>query len=223
MQKSGTTCGLFGVAFLNVTRGWAVGRRGTILVTSDAGAHWRVQKSGTDKWLRAVAFPDATHGWAVGGQVSVGTDWFHWTRVILATTDGGAHWKLQKVPIRCNLSAVAFTDATHGWAVGCGWKMMNGVILATSDGGAHWKLQKSTSLNWQLHGVAFADTRHGWAVGGGVATPGTVLATSDGGIHWQAQTSRTDELLLGVAFPDATHGWAVGWGGTILATGSGGN
>jgi photosystem II stability/assembly factor-like uncharacterized protein len=101
--------------------------------------------------------------------------------------------------------------------------MMNGVILATSDGGAHWKLQKSTSLNWQLHGVAFADTRHGWAVGGGVATPGTVLATSDGGIHWQAQTSRTDELLLGVAFPDATHGWAVGWGGTILATGSGGN
>ena len=48
------------------THGWAVGSSGTIVATSDGGAHWQVQTSGTDADLSAVAFPDATHGWAVG-------------------------------------------------------------------------------------------------------------------------------------------------------------
>ena len=108
--------------------------------------------------------------------------------------------------------AVAFPDATHGWAVGEG-----GAILATSNGGATWSKQTSGTFA-TFWGVAFSDATHGWAVGEG----GRILATTNGGATWSAQTSGTSELLYDVAFSDATHGWAVGEGGTILATTDGG-
>ena len=77
---------------------------------------------------------------------------------ILATTDGGAHWKAQNsgsqgFSTTDILESVAFTDATHGWVVG-----MNGTILRTTDGGAHWNYQVS-GISDNLISVAFADAR----------------------------------------------------------------
>ena len=50
--------------------------------------------------------------------------------VTLATINGGATWKKQGSVSTARLSAVAFPDATHGWAVGD-----YGAILATTSGG----------------------------------------------------------------------------------------
>ena len=111
-----------------------------------------------------------------------------------------------------SLFAVAFPDATHGWAVGEG-----GAILVTTNGGATWSKQSSGTFA-TFWGVAFSDATHGWAVGEG----GLILATTNGGATWSARGSGTSELLYDVAFSDATHGWAVGEGGTILATTDGG-
>ena len=73
----------------------------------------------------AVAFPDARHGWAVG-----------WGGDILVTSDGGAHWRVQRDIVEdLFLSDVTFADARHGWIVG------GGFILATSDGGRRWHTQ----------------------------------------------------------------------------------
>ena len=55
-----------------------MGDYGTILTTSDGGAHWRAQSVGIDEQLSAIAFPDASHGWAVGSGGA-----------IIATTAGG--------------------------------------------------------------------------------------------------------------------------------------
>ena len=118
------------------------------------------------------------------------------------------HLERAELGDRRDLCGVAFTDATHGWAVG-----EDGTILATTDGGATWSAQ-SSGTSESLYDVAFTDATHGWAVGEG----GTILATSDGGATWSAQSSGSSTWLHGVAFSDATHGWAVGEGGTILAT-----
>jgi photosystem II stability/assembly factor-like uncharacterized protein len=37
---------------------------------------------------------------------------------MLATTDGGATWNVQSSGDSAFLTAVTFSDATHGWAVG---------------------------------------------------------------------------------------------------------
>jgi len=49
----------------------------------------------------------------------------------LPTAGGGATWSPQSSGSSAYLNAVAFSDATHGWAVGT-----DGTILATTSGGA---------------------------------------------------------------------------------------
>src|SRR5438093_10280191 len=57
---------LYSVYFINSTTGWAVGKRGVILATTDGGKTWIKQASGTSDNLSAVSFVNATTGWAVG-------------------------------------------------------------------------------------------------------------------------------------------------------------
>jgi hypothetical protein len=77
-QSSGTNNPLYGVSFVDVNTGWAVGDLGTILHTTDGGATWRRQSTSTLSSLVGVSFVDANTGNVVGLE---GT--------ILRTTTGG--------------------------------------------------------------------------------------------------------------------------------------
>jgi photosystem II stability/assembly factor-like uncharacterized protein len=123
-----------------------------------------------------------------------------------------APWVAQTSGTAQTLNAVAFADASSGWAVGAG-----GTIRHTANGGVKWTAQ-TTGTTQTLYGVAFADTSNGWAVGGS----GTILRTTNGGTSWSAVKSGTTQTLYGVAFADAANGWAVGNRGTILHTTNGG-
>jgi photosystem II stability/assembly factor-like uncharacterized protein len=98
----------------------AVGDRGHILFSDDAGASWTQAKVPTRQLLTAVSFADEKHGWAVGHDA-----------LILATSDGGETWTQQyenregEVP----LLDVWFENAQHGFATGA-----YGVLLETTDG-----------------------------------------------------------------------------------------
>ena len=204
---------LFSVSRADARHGWAVGRAEVIVATSDGGSSWTVQQQGTrDGCLLGVTATDVRHAWAVGyaGNRLRG--------LILATADGGRTWTRQYSGSDV-LSAVAFGDADHGWAVG------RTGILATSDGGAHWHMQQEVPSPRHLGAVAFSDARHGWAVGGtgqGVEQPGFVLATSDGGAHWRTQLAGTSNCLNDVSIVDARHGWIVGKDGVLYRTTDGG-
>ncbi|MEX2027312.1 MAG: YCF48-related protein, partial [Pirellulaceae bacterium] len=53
----------------------------------------------SDAELTSVCFVDADHGWVVGDR-----------GVILATSDGGRNWQLQRSPTACRLECVQFLD-----------------------------------------------------------------------------------------------------------------
>jgi photosystem II stability/assembly factor-like uncharacterized protein len=72
---------LFGVFFSDVSTATVVGSGGTILRTTDGGAHWIAQSSGTIQDLTGVFFTDTNTGPVVG-----------YGGTILHTSDGGAHW-----------------------------------------------------------------------------------------------------------------------------------
>jgi photosystem II stability/assembly factor-like uncharacterized protein len=210
-QDSGITDGtmLASVSFVDTTHGWAVGDVGTILRTSDGGAHWAPQASGVtaDDILLGVFFKDATHGWAVGTN---GT--------IVSTTNGGGTWTSRDSGITdgSGLSAVYFADTSHGWAVGDA-----GTVVRTTNGGATWTSQDSGITDGSnLYSVAFTDTGHGWAAGDN----GTIISTTNGGATWTSQDSGVTDgrFLRAIAFVDATHGWAAGDNGTVLSTTDGG-
>lgn len=159
-------------------------------------------------YLTGIQFVSAARGWAVSQDQ------------ILATTDGGQHWRVQRSG-QLNLTSVDFVSATTGWAVGAD------VLLATSDGGTHWAARPEPCL--PIRSVHFISPDDGFAVAGGrnvsdlgpevPETAGVVLATSDGGRSWQVLPAPADAQTI--CFSDPRIGW-LGAGGRLYHTTDGG-
>ena len=161
------------LAFADYHHGWAVlgAFPAVILRTQNGGRTWTRTIPTVAGQLNGIACTDSRHAWAVGTSQTGGHP------LVLATTDGGAHWRVQYAarPLGGELDAVTFADSRHGWAVG-----HDGLILATTDGGTHWTIQPTGLQGGVLHHVAFFDDMHGWAATGGYP----MLWTADGGRHW---------------------------------------
>jgi photosystem II stability/assembly factor-like uncharacterized protein len=157
---------LFSVSFSTEAKGWACGRWGTILHTSDGGKTWAAQHSGTDFTLTGIYFVNEVLGWAVGAE---GT--------ILHTGDGGRTWEKQKSPVPFYHGDVHFVSPLKGWIAS-----EETHILHTRDGGKSWSVQFQDNI-FRLKAISFADEQHGWAVG----EYGFTYGTRDGGETWTHQ------------------------------------
>ncbi len=210
---------LTGVACVDARHAWVCGRTGrhsVIIATADAGATWRVQYegAGASSDLSDVAFADSLHGWAVGDDG------------IVATSDGGVHWGVQKtVSAVTSLAAVSCTDAQRVWAGGSyGGGADNMILLATRDGGATWRTR-----TWPRYGAVYDLTTLGpslvWT-----ATGDRVMQSDDGGLTWRRTPVFEDAEVYALAFATPALGWAVGSElpadggrrGLVLATTDGG-
>jgi photosystem II stability/assembly factor-like uncharacterized protein len=193
---------LFSVYFVNQETGWASGKFGTIMNTSNGGATWKKQRSATQQNLYKIFFIGDKNGWAVGSE---GT--------ILYTEDGGKGWfkgwlkgwKKQNSGINVPIWSIYFIDKEYGWAVAG-----RNIILHTTDGGKTWNKQKA-NVDKSLGDVFFLDKNNGWIVGYEV-----ILNTTNGGNTWNVYPSGTRYGLVSLYFVDKNHGWAVGEHGSIL-------
>jgi photosystem II stability/assembly factor-like uncharacterized protein len=139
----------------------AVGQRGHVLFSDDAGKHWQQAEVPVSADLIAVQFATATHGWAVGHD-----------GVVLHSADAGASWTRQLDGRRLGDVLVAhytrsgddkwlaeakrfasqgaenpfldvwFDDARNGTIVGA-----FGLVLRTADGGLTWEPLLHTADN----------------------------------------------------------------------------
>jgi photosystem II stability/assembly factor-like uncharacterized protein len=160
------------ISFVDALHGWAITSLTSawpsqIYVTVDGGLTWTLQYS-TSAVLSDITFVDALHGWATGGGNGL---------AVLSTTDGGASWNTQQVPIAYVQAGqhVTFIDRLHGW-VACG-----PLIQATADGGQTWWTERPGSM---VQSVAFTDPDHGWAAtltGDWTYGQGGILRTTTGG------------------------------------------
>lgn len=203
---------LFSVSFPNEHKGWACGRWGTVLHTTDGGKVWMLQNSGTDYTLSSIYFVDPQNGWAVGEE-----------GIIIHTKDGGKIWDKQKSPVPFFLMDVYFETPLKGWIV-----TERTHILFTNDGGKSWRLQFSDE-DYILKAISFGDPLHGWTVG----EYGYIYHTRDGGITWEKQAGYFDisetngevvsgTFLFDVVAIDSQTVWAVGIDGYAIRTGDGG-
>ena len=143
----------------------AVGERGAVLLSDDAGRSWRQAKSvPVSVALTDVYFASATHGWAVGH-----------SGVVLHSADGGETWQRQ---LDGGQAAQAILDDAHRRA-------------EAGEEGAAAAVRSAEYLvndgpDKPFLGVRFADELHGYVVG----AYGLVLQTSDGGHSWQSLVGR---------------------------------
>ncbi len=192
---------------------WAYGDRGTLLRSSDEGAHWSsVVLSPAPRFLSSVSFVDARTGYAAGAQGA-----------LYRTTDGGGRWTSLSLPTRENLYAVLFLDSSHGLVAG--WHR---TLLRTSDGGATWTpvtvpMQRVTRQKPSYNAL--------YAAGGTIylaGDHGLLFSSTDGGASFSPiQTGsfrdfygvcRTGDGTLSVAgeqgtllflVPNAGGGWTI--------------
>ena len=148
------------------TRLVAVGVRGLIVLSDDAGRTWRQVASPVSSDLVAVRFVSARRGWAAGHD-----------GVILVTADSGEHWVKQ---IDGRMTA----------------NLLNGHLsaLAASGDARAARLLKGVTLNYQdgpevpMLDLWFEDEQIGWAVG----SFGTIIGTRDGGNTWTSWMEKVD-------------------------------
>ena len=186
---------LLGVATLPDGHVIAVGERGHVLVSTDAGQTWRQSPAPVSSTLTAVYFADATHGWAVGHD-----------ETILRTEDGGRSWQLSHwaPEHQAPLLGVWFDAAGHGIAVGA-----FAAVYRSEDGGRTWasapfepaplpgtkppsKPRTADPMAddegiAQPHLNAIAGDGRGHVYVAGEA--GHLYRTDDGGAHWYALPS----------------------------------
>lgn len=95
--------------------------------------------------------------------------------VIVRSSDGKS-WRQSKSPVDTAFNAVAFADATHGWAVG-----HDSVIVGTSDGGASWTIQNfQPDANAPIFSILALSAQKAIIVG----AFGLIKTTDDGGATW---------------------------------------
>lgn len=199
----------------------AVGERGHVLLSDDAGATWRQARSvPTRTLLTAVWFADAQRGWAVGHD-----------EIILASGDGGETWTRSHYAPESQqpLLDVWFEDAERGIAVGA-----YGAYYVTSDGGRSWAGRKFAAAplpgtpplaedefapDYHLNRIASA--------GGGrlyiAAEAGQLYRSDDGGANWRTLPSPYSGSFFGLLPLGGESLLAFGLRGNLFRSDDGGN
>lgn len=151
--------------------------------------------------LQAVAFASPDIGWLAADNM------------ILATSDGGAHFHVQyRGPLQCSHIEALSPKLAIAWG--------STQILMTTDGGSSWHVVKappgpSIARSIYLDSVQFISSQTGFAVVGNLyqlpAAHQVVYVTHNGGVSWQALT-HTPADTMAIGFANAQDGFLVSAG-----------
>lgn len=176
-----------GTDFENATTGYAVGRRGTVLVTTDAGVTWTQRElfPGFAVDLEDVLVLGPGHLLAVGAPPG-----------IFESTDAGVSWSTVPNPSTSTLTDLEVVSGPLLSVVGHA-----GQVLRSSDGGASWNLLPAPGPN-DLREQVWVDPTHGYVLG-----PFLARRTTDGGQTWAPLNGVSESEPFNEGFfTDASHG-----------------
>jgi photosystem II stability/assembly factor-like uncharacterized protein len=219
IQNSDTNQDLWAIYFQDQNTGWAAGKEGTLIKTSNGGATWEPVTTNTDAWFSSIFFLDQDQGWVVGPDYT----WTGASGCLLKTTNGGVDWILET--FQYPIDKVIFIDQNIGWAVGFyGETYPNyyGIVWKTTNGGETWIEKTSSPAPSSYWDMCFVNETTGWVVGENNPTgPGIVKKTIDGGETWFEQTIPFQYHLETINFINEQFGWILGSDLLLHTTNSG--
>lgn len=188
-----------------------------IYKTSDAGRTWTLQfrNDNPRAFYDAMAFRDARTGFAFSDSVDG-------RMIVLATTDGGAHWS----PISSGLLPALEGEgafAASGTNIALGRRQIwigtsKSRVVRSTDNGRTWSVANTplpTSTSAGIFSIAFADDERGIVVGGDYKVESGAVnnaaITVDGGQTWTLVTGLRG-FRSAVAFIPSRPGTAIAVG-----------
>lgn len=195
----------YGIAVPTQSVVWAVGQKGKIVRSEDAGKTWVSQKVPLRTNFQSIATWSAQRAIVVGNVGSV-----------LVTNDGGLHWRtVANIPLNAEgqklIRARVAADGS-AWIVG-----EFGLILSSTDFGATW-----TSVG-KKEDIAWNDLAVGPSAMVAVGEFGRIRRSSDGGKSWSDISSPVKSSLTSVAMRADGMVVAVGLEGVILVSSNAGS
>jgi photosystem II stability/assembly factor-like uncharacterized protein len=216
-QASNTQAGLRGLHVVSSRVIWASGTKGTFLLTTDGGEHWRPSSVPGAESLdfRDVEAFDAHTAYLLSSGAGL-------TSRLYLTRDSGHTWKLlfTNPDAAGFFDALAFWDSLHGIILG---DPVSGhfTVFTTSDGGQSWSRQQTPAALPEEGAFAASGTclvvqgkREAWFATGG---PGAarVFHTVDSGKSWAVTATpltgtNKSSGIFSLFFSRSGHGLAVG-------------
>ncbi len=218
------------VHFTDELNGYAVGRPGRIIKTTDGGQTWTM-KSLAPGTLYSIHFPTPTTGYAVGEGGG-----------IFKTTDAGVTWQAQTLTTdvfdynNYSYNVVHFVDANVGYIVADQFET-GSLVLKTTNGGASWRSLPhpfSGQTNIEFQSRYFVNAAVGY-VAGQRRDPVTkyftgvvIIKTADGGASWTEQVHLLQNMMhsyvRSMHFINERNGYVAGsFDNGLIKTTDGGN
>ena len=211
---------------------WAVGERGVICFSEDAGATWTTRITPFECSLKSVCFLTNTIGWVAGHRTQPGTS-SQQSAVLLHTRDGGKTWidltssagvasigaSTFPVAVLPGIVHIQYFGLETAIAVTAPMRNRNGqAIFRSEDGGRTWSPIPSDQSGGPWLDAQFLSESDGIVVGQHQSYA-AVVADQAVIINRPKPTLRA---IRGVSLDTNSRGWIAGDGGFLLATNDGG-
>jgi len=191
------------ITFVNETVGFAVGGKGRVVKTMDAGVTWADINLSTTQDLSIVYFYNDHVGFIAG------------SNVLFKSTDGGNTW----FPINQDLYKINdlhFYNTNHGIAT-----TSEGALLKTTDGGGTWVHDPLLNFNHTLTKIDFTGNV-GYVLANDASYQTFILKTSDNGVTWEKQHFPDSYGMYALCLAPNGTVWAGGYIGKLYKTTNGG-
>jgi photosystem II stability/assembly factor-like uncharacterized protein len=191
--------------FVNPAIGWAGGRNGCIIHTTDSGSTWEVQQTPGNCWINSLYFHDATEGWAIG------------SHSVLYTTNGGKQWVQRNIGNDSMLGGtkILFLNKNNGLLY-----CSNPIRLDyTEDGGQTWSDRSASITGPDINDIVFVNDSLGF-----LCANKYLARTDDGGKSWIDADSVSIvniKPIKTVQMIDASIGYCLGMYGMAKTTDAG--
>jgi len=164
------------IQFLNNSIGYASGRYGTIIKTTNGGEEWIQLNAGTEATINDIFFLTEDIGWFIT----------YGERTIYKTTNGGIEWNLIGNLTPRYAYSLWFINEMRGFAGGYQ------SLLSTTDGGVTWNEINSIHSTGPIY---FINSNIGFVGGFNV-----IYRTTNGGVVWETISLPTSQFATSSIF-----------------------
>ncbi|MFT6746059.1 MAG: photosystem II stability/assembly factor-like uncharacterized protein [Glaciecola sp.] len=192
-QASGITDNINSLYFFDTNTGFAAGKDGNLLKTTDGGTTWSASPITSTSDFKKIHFRNSTDGFLLSEDGNLYT-----------SVNSGSTWSVQSLDLH-GLNGISF-NGENGVIVGD-----DGNVFTSSDGGTNWKRQSPLGV-WIMNDVLFFDDSTVVAIG----AHGELHLSTNKGVSWSIVSTSTTATLSSLDKMNSSTVLICGEEGTVI-------